>query len=55
MNNKAIEALRSLRGFLIGLSRDQSKSVVSLFLVDLIGFGICVLAALWLMRLGPYV
>ena len=53
MNNNARQAVNSMRGFLIGLSR-SSKSGIA-FLADLIGFGICVLAALWLMQLGPHV
>ena len=52
MNNKASQAIDSLREFLIGLPR-PAKSVVA-FTTDLLGFGLCVLAALWLIALGPY-
>jgi FlaA1/EpsC-like NDP-sugar epimerase len=46
------QAISSLRGFLIGLPRVAKSSLA--FTVDLIGFSLCVLAALWLIALGPY-
>ena len=52
MNNKASRAVDSLREFLIGLSR-PAKSVIA-FTADLVGFGLCVLAALWLIALSPF-
>jgi FlaA1/EpsC-like NDP-sugar epimerase len=47
------QAINRLRGFLIGLPRVAKSSLA--FTVDLIGFGLCVIAALWLIALGPYV
>lgn len=41
-----------MRGVLIGLPR-AAKSLME-FTVDLIGFSLCVIAALWLIALGPY-
>ena len=52
MNNKARQAVDSSREFLVGLPR-PAKSMVALT-ADLIGFSLCVLAALWLLALGPY-
>jgi FlaA1/EpsC-like NDP-sugar epimerase len=50
---KASQALRLIRGALIGLPRGAKASIA--FSVDLIGFGLCVVAALWLVHLAPYV
>ena len=52
MNNTAGRIAQVLRTFFVGLPR-SGKSAIA-FLVDLIGFGLCVLAALWLIALGPY-
>ncbi len=52
MKNKARQAAKSVRGILIGLPRAAKSSVA--FTVDLIGFSLCVIAALWLIALGPY-
>ena len=52
MKDKARQAVNSMRGILIGLPR-AAKSLTA-FTVDLIGFTLCVLAALWLIALGPY-
>ena len=52
MIKKANRAVESLRKFLVGMPR-SAKSVVA-FTTDLLGFGLCVLAALWLIALGPY-
>ena len=52
MKDKARQAVNSMRGILIGLPR-AAKSLTA-FTVDLIGFSLCVLAALWLIALGPY-
>ncbi len=53
MNNPARHAVHSIRRVLIGLSRAGKSSIA--FTVDLIGFGLCVIAALWLVHLAPYV
>ena len=45
-------AVDSIRGTLIGLPR-AAKSLTA-FTVDLIGFSLCVIAALWLIALSPY-
>ena len=52
MNNTVGRIAPVLRTFLVGLPR-SGKSAIA-FLVDLIGFGLCVLSALWLIALGPY-
>lgn len=52
MDKKARQAIHSMRGILIGLPR-AAKSLTA-FTVDLIGFSLCVLGALWLIALGPY-
>ena len=52
MNNTVGRIAPVLRTFLVGLPR-SGKSAIA-FSVDLIGFGLCVLAALWLIALGPY-
>lgn len=52
MKNKAIQMARSLRQFLVELPRPVKTAVA--VTADLVGFGICVIAALWLMLLGPY-
>ena len=51
MIKEVSRAVDSLREFLIGMPR-VAKSVVA-FMTDLVGFGPCVLAALWLVALGP--
>lgn len=52
MNTEASRAVDSLREFLVGLPRPAESAVA--FTADLIGFSLCVLAALWLLALGPY-
>ena len=53
MSDKARQAAQSVRGFLIGLSR-PAKSIIAVT-VDLLGLSLCVVAALWLVSLTPYV
>ena len=52
MKDSSGQAVKSLRRFLIGLPRAGKSSLA--FTVDLIGFSVCVIAALWLIALGPY-
>ncbi len=52
MNNTIGRIAKVLRSFLVELPR-SGKSAIA-FSVDLIGFGLCVLAALWLIALGSY-
>ena len=52
MSNKARWMADSLREFLIALPRSVKNAIA--ITADLVGFGLCVLAALWLMSLGPY-
>jgi FlaA1/EpsC-like NDP-sugar epimerase len=52
VKDKARQAVNSMRGTLIGLPR-AAKSLTA-FTADLIGFSLCVVAALWLIALGPY-
>ena len=53
VKDKARQAVRSIRRTLIALPQGGKSSIA--FSVDLIGFSLCVVSALWLVHLAPYV
>ena len=53
MKDKASQTIRSIRRALIALPQGGKTSIA--FSVDLVGFSLCVVAALWLVHLAPYV
>ena len=53
MKDKARQSANSIRGALIDLPRAGKSSIA--FTVDLIGFSLCAVSALWLVHLAPYV
>jgi FlaA1/EpsC-like NDP-sugar epimerase len=53
VKDRARQAIRSIRQALTALPQSGKASIA--FAVDLIGFSLCVVAALWLVHLAPYV